>query len=58
MSNIRQDYAKQYEEKMKRGFQEIMDLKADIAQKQEIHETKQVRDLRREMKKLEDEVLD
>jgi phage host-nuclease inhibitor protein Gam len=33
-------------------------LKKDIAQKQEIHDTKQIRDLRREMKKLEDDLND
>jgi hypothetical protein len=33
-------------------------LKKDIAQKQEIHETKQIRDLRRELKKLEDDLID
>lgn len=58
MKNIREDYAKQYEDKMNRGFEEIMDLKKDIALKQEVHETKQIRDLRREIKKLEDQVVD
>ena len=43
---------------MNRGFEEIMDLKKDIALKQEVHETKQIRDLRREIKKLEDQVVD
>ena len=54
MKSIREDYAKQYEQKMNRGFEEIMDLKKDMALKQEVHETKQIRDLRRELKKLED----
>jgi len=31
MQVIREDYAKQYEEKMNRGFQEIVELKKDIA---------------------------
>ena len=58
MKSIREDYAKQYEQKMNRGFEEIMDLKKDMALKQEVHETKQIRDLRRELKKLEDQVID
>lgn len=58
MKSIREDYAKQYEQKMNRGFEEIMDLKKDMALKQEVHETKQIRDLRRELKKLEDQLID
>jgi len=57
MKNIREGYAKDYQEKITRGFQEIDELKKDIASKQEIHDTKQVRELRREMKRLEDEIL-
>ena len=57
MKDIREGYAKDYQEKMTRGFQEIDELKKDIASKQEIHDTKQVRELRREMKRLEDEIL-
>lgn len=39
LKEIREGFAKQYEDKMKRGFQEITDLKRDIAAKQEVYET-------------------
>ena len=58
LKEIREGYAKEYEDKMKRGFQELKDLKKDIAQKQEVFDTKQVRDLRREIKKLEDDCME
>jgi hypothetical protein len=43
---------------MNRGFQELAEMKKDFAQKQTVYDSQQVRELRREIKKLEDEVLD
>ena len=43
---------------MTRGLQELSDLKSDISQKQEVFDSKQVRELRREIKKLEDQHLE
>ena len=43
---------------MNRGLQELNDLKTDISQKQEVFDSKQVRELRREIKKLEDQHLE
>ena len=40
-----------YEDEMNRGFEEIQEIKRDIENKQEIYETQQIRDLRREMKR-------
>lgn len=58
LKEIREGLAKEYQEKMTRGFQEITDLKKDIAQKQEVYETRQVRELRREIKRLEDAMME
>ena len=58
LKQIREDFAKQYETKMNLGFEELNELKKDIAQKQQVHETKQVRELRRDVKRLENELVD
>ena len=58
LKEIREGLAKEYQEKMTRGFQELTDLKKDIASKQEVYETRQVRELRREIKKLEDALME
>ena len=38
------------------GFEELNELKKDLIQRQQVHETKQTRELRREIKRLEDEL--
>ena len=40
------------------AFEEIEQLKKDLIMKNELHETQQVRDLRRELKRLENILLD
>ena len=40
------------------AFEEIEQLKKDLIMKNELHETQQVRDLRREQKRLENILLD
>ena len=54
LKSLREGYAKEYHEKMKKGFEEIDELKKDMAMRQELHETKQIREMRREIKILED----
>jgi hypothetical protein len=39
LKEIREGYAKEYDEKMNRGFQELAELKKDIASKQSVYET-------------------
>lgn len=56
LKQIREDYANEYETKMKRGFLELNELKKDITNKQEVYETQQIRELRREIKRLENEL--
>lgn len=53
LKELREHYAKDYEEKINRGFEEIDAIKQDLAAKQTLHETQQVRDLRRELKNME-----
>ena len=43
---------------MNRGFQELNEMKKDFAQKQTVYDSQQVRELRREIKLKEDEILD
>ena len=43
---------------MKRGFLELNELKKDMTNRQEIYETQQIRELRREIKRLENELQD
>ena len=58
LKEIREGYAKEYEERMNQGFEQLNELKKDFAQRQAVYDSKQVRELRREIKKLEDELLD
>ena len=53
LKQIRETYAQDYATKVTRGLEEIDELKKDMQSKQVLHETAQVRDLRRELKKLE-----
>lgn len=43
---------------MNQGFEQLNELKKDFAQRQAVYDSKQVRELRREIKRLEDELLD
>lgn len=58
LRQLREDMAKNYEDKMNRGFEEIQEIKRDMENKQEIYETQQIRDLRREIKRLQTALLD
>ena len=58
LKEIREHYAKEYEERMKRGLQELTDIKKDIASKQEFYDSRQVKELRREIKRCEDESIE
>ena len=58
LREIREHYAKEYEERMKRGLQELTEIKKDIASKQEFFDSKQIKELRREVKRVEDEMID
>jgi hypothetical protein len=40
LKQIREGYAKEYEDKISRGLQELNDLKTDISQKQEVFDSK------------------
>lgn len=53
LKEIREGYAKEYEEKIRRGLTELNELKRDMSHKQEVFDTKQVKELRRENKRLE-----
>lgn len=58
LRQLREDIAKNYEDKMNRGFEEIQEMKKDMETRQEIYETQQIRDLRREIKRLQSALLD
>lgn len=58
LKQLREDIAKNYEDKMNRGFEEIQEIKRDMENRQEIYETQQIRDLRREIKRLQSALLD
>jgi uncharacterized protein YydD (DUF2326 family) len=58
LKQLREDIAKNYEDKMNRGFEEIQEIKKDMENKQEIYETQQIRDLRREIKRLQSALAD
>ena len=53
LKSIRETYAKDYESKITRGIEELDEMKKDLACRQQLHETQQVRDLRRDLKRME-----
>ena len=49
IKQLREGYAKEYQEKINRGLKELDDLKKDIAINQEVYETQQIKDLKRQI---------